>query len=118
MAMTSSDKTTTAVPTIRAGTAEAATTTRHAGDSGAHWRRRIAYTVLITYAILMFIPFGWSVLTSLKTLPDSVKLEIIPTHGFTLDAWKYAWDTLKPPLPAMFLNSAIIAGVVTLTNLA
>ena len=47
-----------------------------------------------------------------------MKLQIIPSHGFTLDAWQYAWNTLKPPLPALFLNSALIAGAVTITNLA
>jgi multiple sugar transport system permease protein len=103
---------------IRSGPIQPAAAVRHAGDTGAHWRRRLAYAVLITYAVLMFIPFGWSVLTSFKTLPDSVKLQIIPTHGFTVDAWTYAWNTLKPPLPVLFLNSALIAGVVTLTNLA
>jgi multiple sugar transport system permease protein len=92
-------------------------TARRAGDHGAHWRRRLAYVVLIGYAIIMFIPFGWSVLTSLKTLPDSVKLELIPTHGFTLDAWVFAWNKLKPTLPVLFFNSALIAGAVTITNL-
>ncbi len=75
--------------------------------------------MLISYAILMFIPFGWSVLTSLKTLPDSVKLQIIPSQGRS--PWMRGstrGTTLKPPLPALFLNSALIAGAVTITNLA
>jgi len=73
--------------------------------------------VLIGYAILMFIPFGWSVVTSFKTLPDSVQLTVIP-NPFTLDAWQYALTKLKPTLPVLFLNSAMIAGAVTVTNLA
>src|SRR3954470_3452014 len=117
MAMTSSDRTTTAVPTIRAGTPEAAGSARQAGDNSAHLRRALAYFFLIAYAILMFIPFGWSVVTSFKTLPDSVKLTVIP-DPFTLDAWQYALTKLKPTLPILFLNSAIIAGAVTVTNLA
>ena len=102
-------------PTMRRS-GRVATSTRPASRQ-ATWRRRIAYAVLIGYAILMFIPFGWSVLTSFKTLPDSVQLKIIP-QPFTLEAWKYAWDTLKPPLPGCSSNSAIIAVAVTLTNLA
>ena len=43
------------------------------GDRG-HWRRRIAYALLISYALVMFIPFAWSVITTFKTLPDSVRL--------------------------------------------
>src|SRR5262245_29703686 len=82
-----------------------------AGDRGAVWRRRIAYVLLIGYAILMLVPFAWSVITSFKTLPDSVKLTVIP-DPFTLQAWEYAWNELTPPLPRMFLNSAILAGAV------
>ena len=41
-----------------------------AGDHGAKWRRRIAYVLLIAYALLMFVPFAWSISTSFKTLPD------------------------------------------------
>ena len=43
------------------------------------------YVLLIGYAILMFVPFAWSLITSFKTLPDSVQLTIIP-DPFTLDA--------------------------------
>jgi multiple sugar transport system permease protein len=87
-----------------------------AGDRGAVWRRRIAYVLLIGYAILMLIPFAWSVITSFKTLPDSVKLTVIP-DPFTLQAWEFAWNELTPPLPRMFFNSALIAGTVMVTNL-
>ena len=52
---------------------------RRAGRAG------IAYVLLIGYALLMFIPFAWSVITSFKTLPDSVKLTFIP-DPFTLEA--------------------------------
>jgi multiple sugar transport system permease protein len=86
------------------------------GDRGAAWRRRIAYVLLIGWALLMLVPFAWSVITSFKTLPDSVKLTIIP-DPFTLAGWEYAWTELVPPLPRMFLNSALIAGVVMVTNM-
>ncbi|HEV8404037.1 MAG TPA: carbohydrate ABC transporter permease [Candidatus Limnocylindrales bacterium] len=79
------------------------------------WPRRLAYAFLIGYAILMFTPFAWSLITSFKTLPDSVTLNIIP-DPFTTDAYRYLFTELDPPLPRLFLNSAIIAGAVTLTN--
>ena len=86
------------------------------GDRGAHWRRRIAYVLLIGYALLMLVPFAWSVITSFKTLPDSVKLTIIPepVHAGRLEL---RVDQAEAALPVLFLNSAIIAGVATLTNL-
>ncbi|CAN5569528.1 carbohydrate ABC transporter permease [soil metagenome] len=86
------------------------------GDRSAPWRRRIAYALLIGYAVLMFIPFAWSVITSFKTLPDSVRLTLIP-QPITLQGWEYAWTNLQPPLPVLFLNSTVIAVAVTLTNL-
>ena len=74
------------------------------------------YSLLIGYALLMFTPFAWSVITSFKTLPDSVQLTVIP-DPFTLDAWRYTFTTLKPSIVVLFMNSAGIAGIVTLTNL-
>ena len=79
------------------------------------WRRRLAYGLLIGYAVLMFIPFAWSLITSFKTLPDSVQLTIIP-DPFTLDAYNYVFNELDPSLPRLFFNSGLIAGSVTITN--
>jgi multiple sugar transport system permease protein len=86
------------------------------GDRGAVWRRRIAYVLLIGYAILMLVPFAWSVITSFKTLPDSVRLTVIP-DPFTLAAWEFVWTEIDPSLPRMFFNSAILAVAVMITNL-
>src|ERR671914_708176 len=47
------------------------------GDRGKRIRRAVAYAFLIAYALLMFVPFAWMVITSFKTLPDSVRLTII-----------------------------------------
>jgi multiple sugar transport system permease protein len=79
------------------------------------WPRRIAYAVLITYALLMFIPFVWSLVTSFKTLPDSVRLTFIP-DPFTLDAYDAVFTKLDPSLPRLFFNSGLIAAVVTISN--
>lgn len=65
----------------------------------------------------MFVPFAWSVSTSFKTLPDvNDDLSFIP-DPFTLDAWQYAWNELNPALPVLFVNSAILAIAVMVTNL-
>jgi multiple sugar transport system permease protein len=85
------------------------------GRSG-QGRRRLAYVLLIGYALLMFIPFGWTIITSFKTLPDSTRLTVIP-QPFTLDAWKYVFANLQPSVLVMFWNSALIAGVATISNL-
>ena len=79
-------------------------------------RRTVIYALLIGYAMIMFTPFAWSVITSFKTLPDSVQLTVIP-DPFTLQAWEYTFTTLKPSIVVLFMNSAGIAGVVTVTNL-
>jgi multiple sugar transport system permease protein len=64
----------------------------------------------------MFIPFAWSLITSFKTLPDSVQLTFIP-QPFTLDAWRYVFQNLNPSIFRLFANSAGIALAVTLSNL-
>src|SRR5258706_1704086 len=63
----------------------------------------------------MFVPFGWTVISSCKTLEDSVRLTIIP-QPFTTAAWQYAVDNLKPNIVRMFFNSFAIAIAVTITN--
>ncbi|HJP89889.1 MAG TPA: carbohydrate ABC transporter permease [Candidatus Limnocylindrales bacterium] len=85
------------------------------GDKGARWRRRIAYALMIGYALLMFVPFAWTVVTSLKTLPDSVQLTLIP-DPITFEPWQRVFTTLEPNIVRMFFNSAVIAIIVTVSN--
>ena len=82
---------------------------------GGKWRIRIAYILLISYAVLMFVPFAWTLITSFKTLPDSVRLTFIP-DPFTLDAYDYVSKKLVPPILELFWNSVVLAVVVTITN--
>ena len=89
---------------------------RHVGDKAVHWRRRLAYAVMIGYAVLMFTPFVWSIITSFKTRPDSTQLTVIP-QPTTLDAWHYVFQQLDPSIFRLFANSAGIALTITLTNL-
>jgi multiple sugar transport system permease protein len=109
--------TTTTVTPPAAGRATAsATAAAPVGDRSYHWRRRLAYVLLVGYALLMFVPFAWSVLTSFKTLPDAVSGSILP-NPFTTDGWDFALTKLNPSLQTMFFNSAVIAGAATVTNL-
>jgi multiple sugar transport system permease protein len=85
------------------------------GDTGRKWRVRLAYFFLIAYALLMFVPFVWTLITSFKTLEDSVRLTFIP-QPFTLSAWQYAAENLHPNIVRMFVNSFAIAIAVTITN--
>lgn len=83
---------------------------------GPQVRRVIAYALLIGYALLMFVPFAWSISTSFKPNSEVFQLNWIPDQP-TLDGYVTAWTELDPGLPRLFLNSFIIAGAVTLGNL-
>jgi multiple sugar transport system permease protein len=86
------------------------------GDRTRGVRRTIAYILLISYAVLMFVPFAWTVITSFKTRPDALRLTLIP-DPFTTAPWQFAFDTLDPGIITLFTNSVILAGVVTISNL-
>ena len=88
-----------------------------AGDRGRSMRRTIAYAFLIGYALLMFLPFAWTIITSFKTQPDALRITFIP-DPFTTIGWQNAFTQLNPALPRLFFNSGLIAGVVTVTNVA
>jgi multiple sugar transport system permease protein len=102
--------------TAGASAAPAAPVVAPVGDKAVHWRRRAALALMIGYAILMFTPFAWSLITSFKTLPDAVRLTFIP-QPFTLDAWHYVFEKLDPSIFRLFLNSAALALTITLSNL-
>ena len=101
-----------ALPAIRVETGS-----QPVGDKSAGWRRKVAFTILIAYALLMFVPFAWTLITSFKTIPDSVRLTWFP-DPITLEGWTTAWTRLDPALPRLFFNSFLLAGSVMLTNLA
>lgn len=86
------------------------------GDRTRNLRRVVAYLVLLAYALLMFIPFAWTVITSFKTLPDSTRLTLIP-QPFTLEPWTFVFENLEPSVVTMFINSFAISAAVTVTNL-
>jgi multiple sugar transport system permease protein len=85
------------------------------GDNGRRIRRGVAYGFLIGYALLMFVPFAWTIITSFKTQPDALRMTFIP-DPFTTQGWENAFNQLNPPLLRLFLNSAIVATAVTISN--
>jgi multiple sugar transport system permease protein len=80
------------------------------------WRKVAAYALLIGYALLMFVPFAWSISTSFKPNAEVFQLNWIPESP-TVQGYVTAWTRMDPGLPRLFLNSFIIAGAVTLGNL-
>nr|MBA2253596.1 carbohydrate ABC transporter permease [Chloroflexota bacterium] len=86
------------------------------GDKSKGLRRKIAYGFLIFYALLMFVPFLWVVVTSFKTNADALRLTFLPNPFVTI-GWENAFNNLNPTLPRLFFNSALIAGTVSATNL-
>jgi multiple sugar transport system permease protein len=86
------------------------------GDRTRGLRRTVAYVLMVSYALLMFVPFAWTVITSLKTRADSLRLTIIP-EPVSLEGWRYTLENLDPSIATLFTNSVILAGAVTITNL-
>ena len=83
--------------------------------TGERARTALVYVLLILLALLFFTPLFWSVSTSLKSLPESVKgFDLIPDHP-SLRAYKEALTTFN--FARYAANSAIVATAVTLTNL-
>jgi multiple sugar transport system permease protein len=77
--------------------------------------RVVVYILLIGVAVLFFTPFVWSVSTSLKTLPESVKgFDLIPDNP-TLNAYRNALTDFN--FARYTANSAFLAVVLTLSNL-
>jgi multiple sugar transport system permease protein len=75
----------------------------------------LVYTLLSALALLYFVPFFWSVSTSLKTLPESAQgFDLIPNHP-SLDAYREVLFSFN--FAQYALNSAIVSVSVTLINL-
>jgi multiple sugar transport system permease protein len=86
------------------------------GDRTRGVRRTFAYVLMIGYALLMFVPFTWTVITSFKTRADSLRLTFIP-EPVSLEGWRYTLENLEPSIVTLFTNSVVLAGAVTVTNL-
>jgi multiple sugar transport system permease protein len=77
-------------------------------------KRIVVYVLLFFVALLFFIPFFWSVTTSLKTLPESVGFNLLPANP-SIRAYREALSTYD--FKRYFLNSVFLATIVTVSNL-
>ena len=74
----------------------------------------VVYTLLVGVALLFFVPFFWSVSTSLKSLPESVAgFDLIPDHP-SLRAYREVWTQFN--FARFAANSAFLALTLTITN--
>jgi multiple sugar transport system permease protein len=101
------------------GEAAAGTPPATAGIPGRERSERIrtalAYIVMFTVAILFAIPFLWSLSTSFRTIADTVSgFSLLPEHWTTIG---YHDVFHKYHFGRYTVNSFIIAGAVTVTNL-
>ena len=87
-----------------------------AGESrGISVRRVVAYVLLIAWSLLMFVPFVWTLITSLKDRPEALRVSLPANPDF--EAWAYTWQSIDPGLPQMMASSLLLAGIVTASNL-
>ncbi|HEU0164989.1 MAG TPA: hypothetical protein VFQ54_08085, partial [Thermomicrobiales bacterium] len=71
----------------------------------------IAYVILVAVALLMFVPFLFSLATSFKTPPDALRLtfsSMFWPRTWTLDAYRTALDS---NIQRWFINSAVVAAI-------
>ena len=77
-------------------------------------RTLIAYVVMFGVAILFAVPFLWSVSTSLRPSSETVAGFALLPHDWTLSGYHDMFH--KYDFARYTLNSAIIAGAVTISN--
>jgi len=93
----------------------AAATTETAPDRRFSMRRAIAYALLIGWSLLMFVPFVWTFITSLKDRPEALRVSLPASPDF--EAWVYTWQSIDPGLPQRMVSSLLLAAAVTASNL-
>jgi multiple sugar transport system permease protein len=82
--------------------------------AGALAGKLLLYAFLLAIALFYILPFFWTVSTSFKTLPESAEGFVLLPHHPTLNGYREAFTT--GPFARYFMNSAIFAVTVTLTN--
>jgi multiple sugar transport system permease protein len=80
---------------------------------GERGRRVLTYAILLTISALFFVPFLWTISTSLKTLPETTGFDLLPNNP-SLRAYREVlteFDFLR-----YAANSFFLAGMITLAN--
>jgi multiple sugar transport system permease protein len=77
-------------------------------------RRYLLYVVLTAFALLYFVPFIYTVLTSLKTEAEGLQgFKLFPDHP-TLNAYRELFTNDSLPFPIFFRNSLFLAGTIAI----
>lgn len=81
-------------------------------------RRGFFYLILILYSIITAVPFLWALATSFKTEAEAARRlpTGLPLHP-TLSAWTGPNGVFSADFPHYFLNSVVVALLVTIGNL-
>lgn len=82
----------------------------------AYIKRKFFYFILIAYSALTFIPFLWSLSTSLKPQEEVFQTNILPQNA-TVRAYGTVFTKIQPSFPSLFANSLFIATVVVILHL-
>jgi ABC-type glycerol-3-phosphate transport system permease component len=77
-------------------------------------RKVLLYTLYILIAAIFFIPFAWTIMTSFKTIPDSVNVTLIP-HPWSTEAWHTIWTRFD--FPTYIKNTFFLCAVIVTCNL-
>lgn len=77
-------------------------------------QRTLLYALICLVALLFFVPFLWTLVTSFKTIPDSVNVNLIP-HPWTTTAWRDIWNQYD--FKTYIKNSVFLAVVITGANI-
>jgi multiple sugar transport system permease protein len=76
-------------------------------------QKAVAYTAMLAISVLFFVPFLWSLSTSLKPLPETAHFSLLP-HTWTIAGYRSA--LLDYNFGRYMANSAILAASVTFTS--
>lgn len=82
-------------------------------------KKAFFYVVIAAAAAIFFVPFIWTLITSFKTIPDSVDVTLIP-HPWTTSAWSAMWTQYnfkKFIENSLFLSVVIVGCNVVLAGL-
>jgi multiple sugar transport system permease protein len=77
-------------------------------------KKAAVYGLLVAVSLLFFVPFVWTLITSFKTIPDSVNVTLIP-HPWTTHAWHEVWTQYD--FKRYIKNSAFLAVTITACNI-
>lgn len=79
--------------------------------------RGLAVTLVAAGALVVFFPFFWMAVTSLKTAPEiqRLPLQILPDRWLNLDNYRQVFQ--RQPFGRFLLNSALVASVSAVSSL-